>query len=243
MASRHSSSAKSQPLSFMILITTDFILGILLIGSADGFVPRSSAYASGVGLPAVQERRCFRLLLAASDSDENASVGDYVKGVHGGKYQFEDASAISFEGQQFTESLYSSGPMEEDEPDEEEPMPKWAERLGNSVTDDMCSDTIRLSPNRDPVQVKITNQERTWEPFYAKVVGDDMITSRIKVSPLHGKLAPLNGADNPYDPQNPYSDSTIINVSCSQAIHTAQEECYLAVGTEEEKWYYKLIIE
>ena len=68
-------------------------------------------------------------------SSSSASVGDYVMGVHGGKYQFEEAGGASFAGQQFAESLYASDSSEgviEAKDGTEEPFPRWANVMGTS---------------------------------------------------------------------------------------------------------------
>lgn len=183
---------------------------------------------------------CCRSLQQPGSADD-ASVGDYVKGVHGGKYQFEQAGAMGLAGREFAESLYAGSSSEEQQEtdDENEPLPKWAERL-RSVTLQDCQETL-IIPSGKTVTVTIQNNERTWEPFHV-VVNDDhgsLESSVIECSPRRGKLAPVGGKENPYNPSQPYLDSVKIQVkSCGKS-----GQCVLAMGTEEERWFYRVVVE
>lgn len=176
------------------------------------------------------------------DDQEPSSVGDYVQGVHGGKYQFEDASFLSNTGTQFAESLYSSSSVEEEFDQHPAVMPQWAKRMGEegSITEEMCKEVIQLSPG-DMEEIIFTNKERTWESYYVKVIGNSDVREGIVCSPIMGKLAPFGGAGNLCDADNPYSDSAVIQVKYSQEIQS-KGRCHLVIGTEEEKWYYQIVL-
>eukprot|EP00547_Thalassionema_nitzschioides_P017337 CAMPEP_0194250274 /NCGR_PEP_ID=MMETSP0158-20130606/22590_1 /TAXON_ID=33649 /ORGANISM="Thalassionema nitzschioides, Strain L26-B" /LENGTH=210 /DNA_ID=CAMNT_0038987013 /DNA_START=12 /DNA_END=641 /DNA_ORIENTATION=+ len=170
------------------------------------------------------------------DDQDPSSVGDYVKGVHSGKYQFEDASFMSSTGKQFAESLYSSSPVDEEHDDHETIMPQWAKRMGEegSITEEMCKEVIQLSPGHTQ-QITVSNQERTWESYYTKVIGNSEFFEKISCSPSMGKLAPFGGATNLCDEDHPYSDSAVLQVRYN-GVTSTQGQCYLVIGTEEEKW-------
>lgn len=72
--------------------------------------------------------------LYSSPNDPNLkSVADYVKQVHGGKYQFNDAG-ISSIGQEFAETGYASSAKEEDtEATLLAEIPRWANRMGTET--------------------------------------------------------------------------------------------------------------
>jgi len=70
----------------------------------------------------------------------------------------------------------------------------------------------------------------------------------ITLQPRSGSLAPRGGASNACDASNPYSDRVQIRVIQGQftSIESSiqyEEEVWLVVGTEEEKWYYLLKLE
>jgi len=199
-----------------------------------------------------------------------ASVGDYVKGVHGEKYNFGVPGGPSAAAQEFTQALYSSSSSvaeEEQDSDDDEPMPRWAQNMGATTTsagaavrgDEDIRGTLVLGRGREEEEatiVTITNRERTWEPFYAKlVVPDDNDWERIvRIEPRKGTLAPRGGSANVCDPNRPYSDSATIRVSLrkdeeEESIKLSSNDddeqerfLLLAIGTEEEKWYYRVLI-
>jgi hypothetical protein len=168
---------------------------------------------------------------------EDSSVGDYVKGVHGGKYQFS-AAGLNSAGQEFAASGYGSGPIElEDDND----VPRWAQHMGTNAEDLQRTGSEVLTL---PASVSVQNQERTWEPFFVKVMLAQQngtavdVSEAFSITPARGKLAPLGGAQNPYNPHEPYLDSVTIQVD--RTTPGLWDVCYLAVGTEEEKWFYQL---
>ena len=131
----------------------------------------------------------------------------------------------------------------------------------------MQFDVVTVPSNSDPMDglmhsasVTIQNQERTWEKFYAKIMirnSDDGAFVELEngvplvVRPRSGSLAPRGGASNACDASNPYSDSAtiqIINNNYDQdgfilPDNLMQKDVWLIVGTEEEKWSYKLFLE
>lgn len=198
------------------------------------------------------KRYSSKAKLYSSDSHESLnSVGDYVKQVHGGKYQFSDAGINSI-GQEFAETGYdgsSSAPKEDVEASLLLEIPRWANRMGTEA--DMESKilgTITLSSG--PTSINIVNDERTWEPFYVKVVPtttcetaasrdfDD--THPLSIHPRAGTLAPRGGAVNLCDPTSPYSDAATITVDAPSGLSSLQDPLYVIIGTEEEKWYYRI---
>ena len=89
---------------------TSFITkGLFVLVSAAA--PTASAFASSQ----VSTRQRALLWSSSWDREGANSVGDYVQGVHGGKYQFEEAGGATFAGKQFAESLYASDPDEGDD--------------------------------------------------------------------------------------------------------------------------------
>jgi len=139
------------------------------------------------------------------DVDDDASiarprsVGDAVRNLHGGKYQFSSAetqylAGCSPTGREFAESLYASsssstgGAGDVDDNDEvfdEEELPRWARRLRDSSSpggprSDGGGDWTfagTLAFDRDAATMRhvvtIRNEERSWEAFYAFVLPHD----------------------------------------------------------------------
>jgi len=130
------------------------------------------------GLP----RKYSTLLSSSSPDASSSSVGDYVRGVHGGKYQFEDAGGATFAGQQFAEALYASTDEEDDTLGHvNEPLPKWGQtmatsaKLGTNIGAKPFENhwpvlSISSNKNNAPVTINICNDERSWEYYYCKLV-------------------------------------------------------------------------
>jgi len=226
-------------------------------------------------------------------SSTSSSIGDVVKGLHGGKYQFEgstmDSNGLTFAGRQFAESLYGGGNdtfnCENDERNDE-PWPKWATRMmpsssflddddnnkswignhhyeGYSPTGNTKTPISGSSSKHSEYTIQITNEERTWERFYAKIVHLHSRTGEIlldsccdasetiqsspqfpyEVTPITGMLAPRGGASNVCDPRKPYSDSAqvVVRYYYYDGDHHYNNEWWLVIGTEEQTWSYKLI--
>ncbi|CAB9509382.1 expressed unknown protein [Seminavis robusta] len=209
--------------------------------------------------------RNFRAIQLKADLDNNnddTSVGDYVQGVHGGKYQFEQAGGATFAGRQFAESLYASDPNEGviyDNNDDGN-VPAWAERMGTSAKLGILTPLQRYPilsvALEEATAITIANEERSWEHYYSKVVqvaSDGTVLDDtavwchessqqqptdciVTVSPATGHLAPRGGSSNLCDPSKPYSDSSQIQITrASDGAVTSGDHYYLlVVGTEAE---------
>jgi hypothetical protein len=209
---------------------------LILFTSVQAFVSNSM----------VCERQQSSRLFARKEEEPSPttsrSIGNVVQGLHGGKYQFGSAG-INYEGQQFAEMGYSSGLIEQDNY-EDEPMPNWALKLQQSVppNNDKLKNYPQLELNTNGMvttTAQVQNQERSWEKYYAFIVGDDKdVTSLITVEPRVGMLAPRGGV-------NEFSDRAqlqlTITANAGQPL-ASNGNCWLLVGTEEESWFYKLMI-
>jgi hypothetical protein len=239
---------------------------------------------------------------SCNNSNGKNDIKDYVLNVHGGKYQFEDStSAGSAAGLEFASMMYggaggSAGGVDEPQANQDPPLeewPNWAQRMVMVTTQISQNSSLKaelefpcLTVPRDNdnnrvlqhVQVPITNECRTWEPYFAKIIrlmsGDDNGDGDVDVdadadadqhvSPLfqieagtaHGTLAPRGGAANVCDESKPYSDTAFVGIRHMHTTATANTSTdvdvggnlnnttihILVVGTEEEKWHYKLAL-
>lgn len=204
-----------------------------------------------------------------------SSVGDYVQGVHGGKYQFEEAGGgATFAGRQFAEALYSSDPnviIEADPMDNNTHMPTWLQKMGTSeklgpLTPLENLQVLSFSPTSPTTTISITNDERSWEYFYSKIIqvdpdgtivdgacilchdeqlvlGKNGVRVPFSIIPATGQLAPRGGSSNLCDPEKPYSDTEEVLIS---AVGTDSYRArgggifLLVIGTEAETWKYWL---
>ncbi len=161
-----------------------------------------------------------------SVGEEKRSICDIVQGLHGSKYQFNDAG-ISFEGQQFAELGYSSGEIQQNN-FETDPIPQWALNMRELVPTSNNL-PIELAVHADhTTQIEIQNQERSWEMFYAFVIGPSASTTIVR--PWVGQLAPRGGV-------NQFSDSMLLQIETLDLVG----DYMLVVGTEEQKWFYILV--
>jgi hypothetical protein len=190
-------------------------------------------------------------------------VGDVVQGLHGGKYQFDDpthgslsSSSFSalptFEGRHFAETGYGSSSSSSlyDDDDEstrsttttdsldEEPLPHWATQLVQLPLPDNSPELILDEGGRE---IQIQNEERSWEVYYAFVVGPLSETKgRIVIEPRVGQLAPRGVG------VGPFSDTAILKVqyhgpwSSSTGMEASGPPSWLVVGTEAARWFYRL---
>jgi hypothetical protein len=219
-----------------VLLKNAWIISLLTLSSTS-----VQAFVSNSRFSKRQQSRLF-----ARSEDEpiptSRSIGNVVQGLHGGKYQFGSAG-INYEGQQFAEMGYSSGLVEQENYDDE-PMPNWALKLQQSVPNDTfnCPQLALDSLGMATVQVK--NLERSWEKYYSFIVGDadanaDVLSS-ITVEPRVGMLAP-RGSGN-----DSFSDHAQLKLTMkaieNQPLPGTGINCWLLVGTEEESWFYKLMI-
>jgi hypothetical protein len=142
------------------------------------------------------------------------------------KYQFGDAG-MNVEGQKFAEMGYSSGEIQLDNY-EDEPIPTWALKL--QLLELLPSSCPELMLSEGSAMIEIQNDERSWEKYYAIVIGD--AASLVVVEPRVGMLAPRGGANN-------FSDTAQLQVRRSG--NRSQGSTWLVIGTEAERWTYKLV--
>jgi hypothetical protein len=197
------------------------------------------------------------------DFSSKKSIGELTQNLHGGKYQFSDStqylSGNSIIGQQFAESLYSSSSgccvdnNDEDFMDNEE-IPKWAMRLQQPTEHKgrQLTGTLTFTSSNNVHTITIKNDERSWEKFYAYILGSSDKNSNsiaaiasedlFQLSSVRGHLAPRGGASNACDTSKPYLDSADIRIEFVGDPQQAavDEELLLVVGTEAEVWRWQL---
>lgn len=192
--------------------------------------------------------------------NDRSSIDDYVLNVHGGKYLFDDPSSIgTAASREFVQSLYSSASdtvaAEAERAEEEEAMasrydawPNWAKRVVTNASAGVAGSTnniLQISRSGEVATVTIQNQYRTWEPYYLRIVGTNGVIGADDasnqcpyhiISKIHGKLAPCGGVDV-------YSDSANIGIRYVGSSTVNDDEDWLLVaGTEDEQWYYRLVL-
>lgn len=202
-----------------------------------------------------------------SSNDEYREISDVVGGLHGGKYQFNDYGGFNSFDDSF--SGFGLGDIDANH-EEKEPIevPKWAMRMepDERLLKGQQYEIINVPSNSDPMDgmiysssVMINNAERTWETFFVKIMtrnSENMFVELdneipISANPRSGSLAPKGGASNICDESKPYSDGATIQIVYNDIIsnrYIANEmvnfdDLWLVVGTEEEKWLYKLTVE
>jgi hypothetical protein len=137
---------------------------------------------------------------------------------------------------------YSSREIQQDNYDDE-PMPNWALKLQQSAIPNNnfnCPHLVLDAQGMATVQVQ--NHEQSWEKYYAFIVGGDvdaLSSISITVKPRVGMLAARGGV-NYY-----FLDQAQLKLTI-KAIENlplpGNCNCWLLVGTEEEHWFYKLMI-
>jgi hypothetical protein len=201
--------------------------------SKTGFSPRHQRSRSQLLAQETKEEEPLR------PSPTRRSIGNVVQGLHGSKYQFGSAG-INYEGQQFAEMGYSSGLIEQDNYDDD-PMPNWALKLQQSGVPNDNSNCPQLElDSHGMATVQVQNQERSWEKYYSFLVGDEDILSWITVEPRLGMLAPRGGVSD-------FSDQAQLKLKLTITANENQplprnRNCWLLVGTEEESWFYKVLM-
>ncbi|KAG7362901.1 hypothetical protein IV203_026261 [Nitzschia inconspicua] len=183
------------------------------------------------------------------------SVGDVVQGLHGSKYQFQN---FPFEGQQFAETGYTSGNYQGDPSAvqasmAQEPLPEWAIRWQQTFVPPKGAMELNVflqqqqQQQQEPITISIRNDERSWEKFYTFVLWREEeeegvgtpcsidASYLIKVTPKLGMLAPRGSRDANF------SDTVPLQVSAKINDPEAVGKLWLLVGTEAEKWVYKLV--
>ena len=179
-------------------------------------------------------------LLSYSDDeyDSSRSVGDYVKNLHGGKYNFGLGNVA---GHEFADSLYASNTCSDEDksgyinPDED--LPNWANKLCNLNIPSNEFELQQFITIKLGDTIAIKNDERSWEKFYAFIIPpEDNVDFRIW--PETGFLAPRGGASNACDETKPYLDSAELRVH--QLHENTKDVCWIVIGTEETTWRYRL---
>lgn len=196
---------------------------------------------------------------SSSGPVEYRSIADVVGGLHGGKYQFGGTEGTGIS----TSDTFSGhgGTVDAFESLDDEDLPNWAVRMAPTEFQTQNSPLLTVPSNADPmdgmvyfVSVNIQNQERTWEKFFAKLMTKGSVSNGnfvdagaasvgLSIAPSSGFLAPRGGASNACDASKPYSDTATIHVTQSPDGSSSEgddEDLWLVVGTEEEKWTYKL---
>ena len=163
-----------------------------------------------------------------NNNDNDALVGDYVKGLHGGKYQFDQGNrGISMESQQFVEELYSGGEHEGTEAEDMTIIPEWAKNivLPNDMTDNNY-EVLEFGDDEFP-SLFIENEEPTWGKYYAQVQHATLTDCPFYVHPCQGELAPRTGSVD-------ISIQPIEN-------YIIDDGWWLIFSTEEMHMFYKLV--
>ncbi|OEU05980.1 hypothetical protein FRACYDRAFT_257191 [Fragilariopsis cylindrus CCMP1102] len=169
------------------------------------------------------------------------------------------------------EDYYSFNKNEEEE-EEEEHLPNWVTNTMEPNFSNYKELIVPTNSNPMNgmiyfSSITIKNDERTWEKFYTKILtitNTNTTTTATKINnnivtvqPISGFLAPRGGTSNVCDINKPYSDKATIRiiqqnnnnrkqhvvVTTADNIMNNNKELWLVVGTEEEKWSYKLILE
>ena len=199
-------------------------------------------------------------LFSSSENEEYRSISDVVGNLHGGKYQFNH-----FGGASSSDAFSGRGSRAQNIADEDEAivdLPNWAMKMKPSEAAVANPQLLYIPSNSNPIDgmkysasVDIQNEEISWEKFHCKLMvmlengdfteADESIKSYVQVKPKNGSLAPRGGASNACDRSKPYSDRATIRIThdSSSSFHTVNDEIWLVLGTEEEKWYYKLVLE
>jgi hypothetical protein len=192
------------------------------------------------------------------ESDDKG-VDDYVLNVHGGKYRFDDPSSVGTAiGRDFAESLYSSSSSSSTEEEAAaaayDVWPNWAKRMASIKSLPGSVQDLKVPVSGEIASVKIQNEYKTWEPYYATIIqltedhcfeGESAPPPFEVVGKVHGTLAPQGGASNLCDENDPYYDFKFVSVRFVDGgnIIPIEETWCLAAGTEEEQWYYRLVLE
>lgn len=191
---------------------------------------------------------------------ESRSVGDYVGGIHGGKYQFDtwysgttNVNVPPWVDSGTTRGSGSSRKILAKVADSA--IPSWATRVVDVESPAALRGTISLGEHNvgvsQGVAVTIKNDEISWEPFFAtfeileqRTSESNGITTWVGVTPESGSLAPRGGANNACDGTRPYSDSCHFTVywkdDCPNV--AGNEVMYLVVRTETEHCSWRIDI-
>lgn len=169
---------------------------------------------------------------------DRRSVGDYMGGVHAGKYEFDTriSGVTSFNYEKSIIFDRIAGPARKILAKiDAAVIPPWASRpvdLGAKV-----QGIINLKGKKEDCMATIRNDEISWEQFYARVeYSAGSAENEFRVTPCNGCLAPRGGANNACDETRPYTDEclvTISRVADAPLLHGEHERVlFLVVRTE-----------
>ena len=207
----------------------------------------------GAATPIIWPLLCVQTSLRCSEQPPT-SIGEVVKGLHGGKYQFSAGGGYDPDpaprmthltsrhclgrdraaGMAFAEALASTRDSAPDVPATGE-TPRWAQRLAPER--DKLAGALAIAPGSQS-SVVVQNRYKTWEPFFVTLHPPE---APWEVGPSQGTLAPRGGANNVCDPSKPYADTQALVVRCHGG--EVGDEALLVVGTEEEQWTYSLRVD
>jgi hypothetical protein len=154
--------------------------------------------------------------------EDGAQVGDYVRGLHGGKYQFEQQGSLSLESRQFVENLYSGGGSQFEE---DLSIPEWAQNVQLPAEHDDF-DILEFGTD-EFLSLHIDNEDPTWGKFYAQVKHATLTDSPFYIDPFKGELAPRTGS---------------VDISIQPIEECAIDDgWWLVLSTEELSMFYKLV--
>lgn len=187
-------------------------------------------------------------MASAGAGEGPRSIGEVVKGLHGGKYQFDNGG---FAGGEFAASLAASGGTAGGSGEEEAAAwPRWA--LAMRAQPESSEELVISAGTATPTAtVVVTNRYRSWERWHAAVVRADGSSSAgalgVDAPPYAvdgaacGDLAPRGGANNVCDETKPYLDNVEVAVRCVAPQDAGGSgEWALVVATEEEQWTWRL---
>ena len=209
----------------------------------------------GPATPVIWPLLCVQSSLRCSEQP-STSIGEVVKGLHGGKYQFDAGGGYATPkpcarevahptprhchgrdraaGMAFAEALASTRDSAPDVQASVE-VPQWARRLAPER--DKLAGALAIAPGSQS-SVVVQNRYKTWEPFFVTLHPPE---APWEVGPSQGTLAPRGGANNVCDPSKPYADTQALVVRCHGG--EVGDEALLVVGTEEKQWTYSLRVD
>ena len=176
---------------------------------------------------------------SSSNGRSSRSIGDVVQGLHGSKYQFNQAG-LNYEGQQFAETGYGNNSIPKKQNYDAEPLPDWAIRRQDKcreLNDNIPSNAQILKLNEQgKVTFTITNEERSWEKYHIFWMGnnnDNDFKVVAQIQPMAGMLAPRGTSSS-----DGYSDTETISVAVLDP--NAIQEGWILAATEADTWKFRI---
>jgi hypothetical protein len=179
--------------------------------------------------PAVRRRGGAQFVMC-----EPRGLSRVVGGVHGGKYQFGERGAVGYDGRQFAESLASAAADSACEREGAAAVPELPGWARSPTPHEGSAVAVHFHALGDEQTVQFCNPYRTWEPWYAAVVGDG--ASGFELEASSGTLAPRGGANNVCDASQPYPDCAQLRVRCLASPASGS----LVINIEQDKWTFSL---